>query len=395
MSSFVINIHDMKRLLLLLLLLPLSLMPAPPVQAAILPPSLTLIQHNRLHDFKYNTYLSIGVGPNIYLRSLGTGIGAGVDIAAGKWMLTTAGLRLQASAYYSQWGTGSPLYAYGSLDFLFDPITAIRGRNSSNVFRSYVILGSGLVHNGSGDNDFFAAFGLGADLKVADDWRLFAELRCRVHPSDFDDNAHSSLMNSLMMGVVRDIAYNPTRSRAIYETQRMENDWFFQIALGVNSFNYKGIGSLRDRLSLLTPDFEFGIGKRLTTLWSVRAHFSGLYTQSGEELFSFYNARGDVLLDLASLLGRDLPVPRFSAQPYVGAGVVTRLDDQSHFLIAVAGGGQLLYRPMPCNTIYLDARYVVTPPRFAHVAADQSTFSVGVFTMTLGYSYTFTRSSFR
>jgi len=385
----------MKGLLLLLLFLPITLLAEPAKQSTALPDDVLLYQRNRLHDFKYNTYLSLGVGPNIYLRQSGKCIGAGVDIAGGKWILTTAGLRLQAAAYYSLGNATSQIYGYGSLDFLFDPITAIKGRNPSNVFRSYVIMGAGLVHNNSGDNDFFAAFGLGADLKVADDWRLFAELRCRIHPSDFDVNTRSSMMASMMMGIVRDIAYNPTRSRAIYETQQMENDWFFQIALGVNSFNYSGIGSMRDRLSLLTPIFEFGMGKRLTTLWSVRAHFSGLYTRSSEELFSFYNVRGDVLLDLASLLGMDLPVPRFSVQPYVGAGLVTRLDDQSHFLIAASGGGQILYRPLPRNTIYLDARYVVTPPRFAHVAPDQSSFSVGLFTLSVGYSYTFTKSSFR
>ncbi len=361
--------------------------------ASLFAPALRQARSHHLRDFRNNTYVAFGAGPNLYFHNSGADMGVGAELTYGKWLLTTAGLRLYVAGYYSL--GGSQMYAYGGLDYFFDPITAIRGRNTSNILRTYLIMGSGLTHSGTGDNDFYANFGLGADWKVADDWRLFAELKCRVHPSDFDNNAKSSLMTSAMVGAVRDIAFNPNRSRAVNETRQMENDWFFQVAGGVNSLNHKGLSSSRERLSLLTATFEFGIGKRLSTLWAVRVYFSGLYTHSSEELFSFYNARGDIMLDLASLLGYDLPVPRFSVQPYVGAGVVTRLDDQSHFLIAIAGGGQILFRPSVRNTVFLDARYVVTPPRFVKVATPQTPFSVGVATLSIGYSYTFAKSSFR
>ena len=386
----------MKRLFWLLLIIPLSLQAGPhtlqTAHAGLLSPSIApYTNSHHLRNFKYNTFVSMGVGPTAYFHQSGTGLGAGVDFSYGKWLLTSAGLRLQLSGYYAQ----GEIYGYVSLDYFFDPITAIKWRNPSNTFRTYLLMGAGLVHSLAGDNDFFATVGMGADMKVSDNWRLYAEMRCRIHPSDFDNNEKSSQMTSFMLGAIRDIAFNPTRSRAINETQQMENDWFFQVSLGVNSFNYKGVESFNERLSLLTPTFEFGLGKRLTTLWSVRMHFSGLYSRSSDELFSFYNARGDVMVDLASLFGYDLPVPHFSVQPYVGAGIVTRLDDQSHFLVAIAGGGQILYRPSPRNTVFLDARYLIPPPRFAHVETPQSTFSVGIATLTIGYSYTFSKCSFK
>jgi len=84
----------------------------------------------------------------------------------------------------------------------------------------------------------------------------------------------------------------------------------------------------------------------------------------------------------------------FDLKPYVGASLVARLDDQSHFLFGGDFGAMLVYRYDPKNEIFLEARYVLTPPRFAYVTEKQNTFSVGMATLTVGYVHVFTRNSF-
>lgn len=362
--------------LLLLLLLPL----ASPAQT---------------HGFLGNSYVSASVGPSLYFSTHGTCFGGGASLSLGKWILNTTGMRAQFSTQYVSVESAAQLYYYGHCDIFFDLFTAIRGRNPSDVLRTYLLVGVGLVHTSSGDNDFCGTAGIGAEWRISPNWRLSLEWESFVHPSDFDNNNRSSLLSTLQLGAVCDINSNPTRSRSRFETRQFTNDWFFQLALGVSSFNHNGIGDFSHRLSLLTPIFEFGLGKRLTSLWLIRFNMSGLYTRSVDELFSYYNIRGDAMLDVVALFNPNHVNSAFTLRPYVSAGIVTRLDDQSHFLFSPAGGLQFSYHPDKRNEIFLDMRYLITPPRFAHVEASQGTLSVGLATLTVGYGYTFSRMSFK
>lgn len=356
---------------------------------------LPLASSAQTHGLFGNSFLSASLGPNLYLSSHGTSFGGGASFSFGKWILNTTGMRAQISAQMASVESSQQFYYYGHCDIFFDLLTAIRGRNPSDVLRSYVLVGVGLVHTSRGDNDFCGTVGLGADWLFSPNWRLSLELESFVHPSDFDNNARSSVLNSFQMGIVYDIFNNPTRSRSRFETRQFTNDWFFQLALGVSSFNHNGIGDFHDRVNLLTPIFEFGIGKRLTSCWLIRFNMSGLYTRSVDELFSYYNVRGDAMLDAVALFNPNLVYSPVTIRPYLSAGIVTRLDDQSHFLFSPAGGLQFSYHPDKRNEIFLDMRYLITPPRFAHVEASQGTLSVGLATLTVGYGYTFSRMSFK
>ncbi len=343
----------------------------------------------------HNSYVSMGIAGSCYIGSTHTGYGGGVDFTFGKWLLTSAGIRAQLSAQYLSHASASGLYCYGHADLFVDLLTSLKGRNPSNVFRSYLLVGIGLARSPQGDRDFCGFFGLGADFKVSKDWRLYAELSSMLHPSDFDDNSKSSFLPMAKFGATIDIDNNPTRSRSRYESKDVTSDWFFQLALGVSSLNYNGISSFGDRIKLLTPIFEFGIGKRMTNVWSARVSASGLYARSEEELFSYYNLRGDLMLNMAGWLMPDHGLTLLECRPYVGASVLSRLDSQSKFLMGVAGGLLVGVRPNEKNEIYLDARYVLVPSRFAHVSMQQSTFSVGMATLTLGYSYYFSNVSIK
>lgn len=343
-----------------------------------------------------NSFVAIGLGPNVYFSSQPISFGGGADLALGKWLLNTVALRTQLSAQYSvNHGTQNHTYFYGDVNLMFDLLTALKGRNPSDIIRSYLFVGVGLVHTGMGDNDFCGIAGLGCDFKIGEIFRLGPELQAFIHPSDFDDNTRSSLLSHLRVNASFDIKSNPTRSRSRLETQQLSNDWFFQVALGVTSFNYKGIEDFANRLSLLTPIFNFGVGKRLNNVWQIRISATGLYAKSNEELFSYYNVAGDLMVDAAGLLYRRNLNPTFTARPFLSASIVNRLDDQSHFLFSPAAGLQLSVRPRKNHEIFLEGRYIVTPPRFAHVAQSQGTLSVGLATITLGYGYIFSKNSFR
>lgn len=339
-----------------------------------------------------NSFVSAGLGGNFYKGN----IGAETGLAFGKWLLNTTALRGHFQVCLLS-GNGSSMHAvyYGTADLLVDLYSAIRGRNPSDWFRSYMLLGGGVVHSSTGDNDFCASVGIGGEFRISDDWRLFAEFGALIHPSDFDNNKTSSLKTSFDVGVVFDIADNPTRSRSRFETKTFDDDWSFDLAMGVCAVNYSEVSSFDQRLSLLTPIFEFGIAKRLTTFWQIRLCASGLYAKTIDELFSYYNMRGDILIDPVAYLNPSTANPIFSIKPYLGVGVVARLDNQSNFLVAPAAGMQLVWRADSRNQLYLDGRYVVTPPRFVNTTVNQRMGSVGLFTLLLGYSHTFSRISLR
>ncbi len=341
-----------------------------------------------------NSSVSFGAGGNIYSESAFT---PGVEVAFDKWVISTVAYRAQFEMNLAK-GSASPVlhpYYYGHFDFMVDLYSSLLGRNPSDRLRSYLYLGGGLVHSSLGDNDFCALVGLGGQYKFSHNWRLYAELSSIIHPYDFDNSETSSVMLLFNVGVVYDIANNPTRSRSRFETQRFANDWFFNVALGVCSVNYGEITSMSQRASLLTPTFEFGVGKQLTTLWQIRLCASGLYAKTVEDWFSYYNIRGDIMIDPVAYFSTDNPFPRFSVRPYLGAGVVARLDNQSDFLVASAAGMQLVWRHDTRNQLSVDARYLVTPPRFVNTDISQRIGSVGIATLLLGYSHTFSPVSFR
>lgn len=340
-----------------------------------------------------NTYLVGKVDANYYLnRSNGT-LGGGMELGFGKRIINTASLRGVVSFQYANRSDEADIIFYGHADALFDLLSSIRGRNTSR-FSSYVLLGTGLAHTITGDNDFCGVIGIGGDWQMVEDWRLVYELTTLVHPSDFDKNSYASFLPMLTIGVLMDINHNPVRSRAKNETRHFGNDWFFQVAFGVNSMNYKGIGSFEDRVGLLAPAFEFGIGKSLTKAWACRLTASGIYGKTHEELFSYYNLRGDFILDFIGWLSGERRRTMVDLKPYLGACLVSRLDNQSKFLLGATLGSMLVYRHDEKNEVFIDARYLLTPPRFAHVEQKQDIFSVGMLTMTIGYSYVFTRNSF-
>jgi len=341
-----------------------------------------------------NNFFSLALSPNYYKGTSGSGLGGGANISYGKWLITTAGLRGNLSLQMAS-SPESQLYAYGSFDVFFDLLSSIKGRNTSDIFRSYCFAGFGLVHCFDGDNDFLGSFGLGADFKISDNWRLLTELNLFVQPYDFDGNTKSSFLGMLKLGATRDINYNPTRSRSRYETRGFYNDWFFHVALGTKTLNYRSEGSFADHLHDAMPAFGFGFGKRLTSAWTIRLVAEGLYAKCEDDIFTFYSVSGDLMLNTTGLLMPERGHTAFNVLPYLGDCFLSRLDSPGKFLFAINAGAVFSYRPDKRNEIFLDAHYQLCPSRFVTTSQPQGSYSVGVASLMLGYSYIFSMSSFR
>ena len=360
-----------------------------PLRILLLLISLSVATQAQRGEFFRNSQLSLAAAPNYYLNN----VGVGADLSFSKWLHTAAGLRVEFSfALAGSNGGGLEPYYCPHVDIFFDPLTALRGRNTSDVWRLYFDVGFGLVRC-TGDNDFFLHGGLGADRRIGRDWRLFAELSAMVFPSDFAGQTSPSLLPRLALGVTYDIANNPTRSRSRFETRDFGYDWFFQLAVGACSFRYSGIGSWSDRLNQLTPIFDFGLGKRITTLWGARLCVSGLYAKSSEEVFTYYDIRGDLMFHLIDWILPNRETPVLDFVPYAGGSVLSRLDDRRNFMITAAMGALISLNVYDRNELYLDFRYLQTPSRFAHISTPQTLLSVGMTTLSLGYCYHFGRRS--
>ena len=350
-----------------------------------------------------NTNVSFSIFPNYYINHDFGSMGAGVELGFGKWIIKTVSIRGQLALQYVQRRNESDFIAYLHGDWTFDIITSLKGHNKSD-FRSYLVLGIGAAHTLSGDNDFCGVAGIGLDWQMSAHWRLFTEASTIVHPSDFDKNSLSSNLASLKMGLIRDIRQNPTRRREAYDTRQFGYDWFFLLGTGVSWQRYNGKGDLKQRIEETKPIVEFGLGKTISRIWGLRLTGSGFYIKNMKEMFTYYTVRGDMIIDVRSWLTPDektgMPMTPwtqsniFNVKPYFGAGLVTRMDDNTHFLFSAVAGGLLTYRFGSNNEIFIDGRYMLTPPRFARVRRKQNMFSVGLVSLTIGYSLFITQRSY-
>lgn len=339
-----------------------------------------------------NTYMSVKAGPNYYWNHAVGAMGVGIDVDYGKWIINTFSLRGQISALFSN-ERRSQLYCYAHADALYDMVASFSGKRRGN-FRSYVICGIGFLNNLDKDYDCCLSVGLGGDVGVGGKWLMSCELKTMIIPSSFDEVMEPSILPTIMVGMVREINSNHNRIRTRRETRSFGNDWFVQIAAGVSSLNYNGLGGMEERLSLLTPIAECGLGKNISKTWSGRFNLSGFYCKSKKELFSYYNIRGDMIMSLAGFLFPNVRTTSFDIKPYFGVSLLTRLDDQSNFQLGTALGMMFTLKPMGNNEIYMDVRYVMTSKRFVHEHVNQTTLSVGMATVSIGYSYFFSKRSF-
>lgn len=339
-----------------------------------------------------NVYMSVGAGWSTYdgTRSvLLNPVGTNYQLTVGKLMLRSVGVRAQyQQSKFEPLDTSDAMYHNLHADLYISLLNAISGVNPNRRVQLDWLMGMGAVCQTvrQRDNDFYLNLGLRMELALNYGFYFFVEQQNAIYPPEFDYNEQLSWMPSLSAGLSFHVLDNDYRySRG--ESRSTLNDWFFSIAAGVNSLQYKGISSYSDRLRQLTPAVELALGKNLSYHWALRMQCSGVQVRSDTERATFWNLHGDLMLNLSTLLSSNQKAQPFSLMPYVGGGLLTRSDHKDLLQFALIAG---LYSRLTIGArsdVYLDLRYALTPPRFAHVAYSQTAFSVGVATVSLGYVY--------
>lgn len=159
---------------------------------------------NRFFD---NTFIQAGVGAGIYLGNQNANFGARItptyDLAIGKWLTPSVGLRVQlsfstareySSSYTSSFGMGTYLQKFNMLnlhgDVMWNLSTAIAGYKESRVYEVIPYIGAGWVntfyHDRPTSNQLAMSFGIINKFRVTPTIDINLELRSTYANGNLD-----------------------------------------------------------------------------------------------------------------------------------------------------------------------------------------------------------------
>lgn len=283
-------------------------------------------------------------------------------------------------------------------DFLWSISNTFFGPNPNRRHNLYGFYGLSLARSVSnqhgGDNDFSLLFGLRYEVQLKYGFFGFLEEENLLLPPDFDRHSHLTCLPLVSAGLAYRFVDNPYRYHRS-DSQQPGHDWFFSTSVGLNSLQYRGIGDIRNRMGLVTPAVEFSFGKNFSSFWTGRLQWSGLQIRSKYNASAFFNIHADLMLNLSNVVQQANKAPRFSIYGYGGAGSMQRQDSDNSQQFAIVVGLLSRYTMGYHSDFYIDFKYALTPPRFAHVSYNQSAYTVGVFTLTTGYAFNIGQSDCR
>lgn len=321
------------------------------------------------------------------------------QISLSKMMQHSWGMRVQYLRNYTSLTDSVDCRLHlAHFDFLWNITNTLLGPTPNRIHNLYGIYGMAVVrrtdsHRGS-DNDFSLIVGLRYECQFNHGFYAFADGQALLLPPDFDEHVRLSLLPALSIGLSYRFIDNPYR---FYrgDSQHPSYDWFFAISAGLNSLQYRGIGDFQSRMGLSTPAVELSIGKNFSSYWSGRFQWSGLQIRSDYNASAFFNLHADLMLNLSNLIVQSHRAPRFSIYGYGGAGSMMRFDTENSFQFALVGGFYNRLIVGYHSDIFVDIKYSLTPPRFAHVSYNQSAYTVGILTLTAGYVFNLGKNSCR
>jgi len=367
-------------------------------------------------DFGVNMYMSLSGGVSIYDNPKNDNpMGFSGNFSVGKWILSP--LAFQAtfdfmSLPYLYTGVDQQgSFALGTAEFMWDfNSTFWRIRHWKLNF--YPMLGLGVsFRNGGGeatDHEFQAMLGAHLSYRFARGWDLF--LQGKMHFLPEAGNGGGCYLTSLTLGVTRQFTDSPFHRRTQYESREVAEDWFMGFGLGPNfsSFTFEHM-SPSDGMYGLAP--EIMMGRNYSNFWTIRFQLGGLTaherydTIKGEpgESYSFSTLHTDVMLNLTHAI-KFTRGKRLNVLPYLGAGLVWRYD-HLQFDIAADFGVFFRYYIGRHSDLYLDAKYLMVPPRIAGGKTGEEgpgtglvsspILWVGIPSVTVGYIYNFGHSTTR
>ncbi len=348
-----------------------------------------------------NLSVSLGVGLDYYKHqstSLFANQGKDFQLTITKGLLRDMGLRAQLQRERFQFNNNPADYYFAHVDYVWSITNTFLGNNPNRKHNLDGFAGFSLAvcrYDRSGsDNDFASTFGLQYQYMLDYGFYLYLEEQNYVLPPAFDNCNKLSLIPTLNVGLAYRFVDNPYRFQR-GESVSPSNDWYFSVSTGINSMQYRGVGALKERLQYIAPCIEFGLGKNLSSVWATRFQWSGLQVRNENEAVAFFNLHADIMVNAVNFFLQESRAPKFSVYPYVGPGLFVSQIDIDNIQIAFVGGLYSRYTVGHHSDLYIDIRYGVVPPRFAHVSQSQSFYTVGLATIGVGYVYNIGTSTCR
>lgn len=369
--------------------------------------------HNAYAD--KTLYLSLRGGGYLYSHSTQCQFGTpliGIDI--GRWIMRplafqtsfdyfTAKSRLDSTTTVSN-------YFMASAEFRWDVNATLRQVHTGSVFMHpcpiYPMIGLGLLWRDftetdkgpalGEDNDFQAMLGFQLPMRLSDHWTSFLEAKCTFFPQHFDASNGDNYFISFLLGASYQWSDNPFHRSTTYESRELSHDWFVGFGGGpqISSFEFEYAFDAKSKLWTIVPELIFG--RNFSNVWTIRFELSGFFARERYNAetstlgmrYNFNYLHTDFMINL-SRLTKFQPGSRLNIMPYMGAGPIWRYRTPQYTVAADAG---LLtrYYINPSGDLYLDLKYIMTPPRVAgNIGPSGSIFGVGYTSLTFGYIYNF------
>lgn len=373
-----------------------------------------------------NTFVSLGGGLSLYSNDHITsqdhlwGLPLGfpsIDASFGKWVLNSVACRIGFSSFvadneYSVPGglvIGSKVYPFtggigdsngiassmfysGHVDLFWDIRSSFSTLRTDRSFNIYPFIGLGFVmrnrnlYTNSRDSDFIAIAGVNMDFLIHDDFRLFLEGKYIMFPQDYDNNVKLSGVCDLTLGLKYDIHRLPYRRRNNGESLNSYDDWYMAIGAGANY----GFGADFGAPAVLG---EITVGKYFTTCASARFQANGGLVSIGDDMDTYADIHGDLLLDVLNFVDQHLSRKNknavlgrgFSPLLYAGAGIYDRFGS-GKIKVGVDAGCMFRFFLSRSADLYIDARYAMVP----HLLnPNSSAIAEGIPSLTFGYIHNF------
>lgn len=364
----------------------------------LLPYSLRSQHYN--YNFSDLLYYSIGAGANLHMSdntlSL-THIGFHADAAIGANIFEHLGGRLQFSLLRTPDYQHNPaFYAVGHLDAVWRLFYSLKS-GSHNAHQLSLFIGIGAIRRwqnefGNSDNEFCFVPGIIYCCPISNATQLSIEFKSHIIPPHFDQCNTVSALTSLSVGILHNLNSMARHNGTIDGFYPFQGNWHLSVSAGANMFQYRGITGFNQRIQQTTGAAEISIGKNLSPILGFRLCASGFEAATSESHFKFIDGHLDLMFNITNLIEQQQR-RRFNFLFYAGGGIIDRLDTHQPTL-QVDFGANTRFWLSERSDLFIDLRYNLIHYTFANISS-QKLFSVGMATLSVGYSYNFGKSTCR
>lgn len=365
----------------------------------IITPCTVKSQHYN-YNFSDLLYYSLELGANSHTCDNSQAlshIGLNGDAAIGFNLFEHLGGRLQVSLLHSTDNQLNPaFYLAGHVDAVWRLFYSLSS-GSHNAHQLSLFFGVGAVRRwqneyGESDNEFCLVPGIIYCCPISDATQLSFEFKSHIIPPHFDQSSTTSTLTSFSVGILHHLNSMARHNGTIDGFYPFRSNWYVSVSAGANMFQYRGIADFSQRLQQITPAAEIAIGKHFTPILSFRLCASGIQASTSQAKFTFIDGHIDALFNITNIIEQKQR-RKFNFSLYAGGGIIDRLDIHLPTL-QVDFGANTRFRLSYRSDLFVDLRYNVIHYNFANIG-NQSLFSVGMASLSVGYSVNIGKSTCR